>query len=71
MSIVKELRKQLAETKKSLVTDKDFLRLQDFYSEMKQLGVAKSPTYDLPPLDTLGKRFFDIQHSSEKPDHLF
>ena len=30
-------------------------RLSDFYEEMKEKGVAKSPTYDLPHPDTIGR----------------
>ena len=30
-------------------------RLSDFYEDMKEKGVAKSPTYDLPHPDTIGR----------------
>ncbi len=66
MSIVEEVKKEIVEQTKTLSKDRDFVRLQDFYAEMKELGVAKSSSYDLPPLDTLGKNFFEIQHSADK-----
>ena len=30
-------------------------RLSDFFEEMKEKGVAKTPTYDLPYPDTIGR----------------
>ena len=30
-------------------------RLSDFFEEMEEKGVAKTPTYDLPHPDTIGR----------------
>lgn len=36
----------------------DFKKLSDFYEEMKREGVALKKEYDLPPLDTVGRRLY-------------
>ena len=36
-------------------------RLSDFYEDMKEKGVAKSPTYDLPHPDTIGRNLVCYQ----------
>lgn len=66
MSIVKKLKKEADKIRKNLNSDKEFLELESFYNEMKKSGIAKTAKYDLPPVDTLGKRFYDIQHSADK-----
>lgn len=66
MSLVEELKRERERLREDLSRSEEFIELEDFYLEMQKLGVAKSAKYDLPPIDTLGKRFYDIQHSSNK-----
>lgn len=66
MSVVEKLNQESEKLRKELCEKKEFRELESFYEEMKRLGVAKTAKYDLPPADTLGKRFYDIQHSADK-----
>jgi hypothetical protein len=43
----------------------DLARLERFFSEMKALGVAKAPKYDLPLPDTLGRTL--VENVQNKP----
>lgn len=43
----------------------DLARLERFFSEMKALGVAKAPQYDLPLPDTLGRTL--VENVQNKP----
>ncbi|MCC6824532.1 MAG: hypothetical protein IT172_02165 [Acidobacteria bacterium] len=70
MSIVKELEKTTEKIQKDLSNNRAFRELEDFYREMKERGVAKTAKYDLPPVDTLGKRFYDIRHSADKKNFV-
>lgn len=38
----------------------DLERLRAFYESMKRAGIAITREYDLPPLDTIGRRFLAI-----------
>jgi hypothetical protein len=46
----------------------DLRRLERFFSEMKALGVAKAPQYDLPLPDTLGRTV--TENVQNKPHQL-
>lgn len=63
MSIEKQIKQEINKMRKQLDENKDFLELETFYHDMQRLGIARSAKYDLPPVDTLGKRFYEIQHS--------
>ena len=41
-------------------------RPSDFYEEMKEKGVAKSPTYDLPHPDTIGRNLVWCQVADKR-----
>jgi len=58
---VLKLERILAEKEKDFRADPAFIRLQEFYEEMKRLGVAKKQEYSLPPLDTIGQRLYQAQ----------
>lgn len=66
MSISEQIQKELSETKKILEKNQDFISLEEFYAEMKKLGVAKKPEYDLPLIDTIGRNLYEINHASNK-----
>jgi len=66
MTMVEEVEKEISERNESLENDKDYVRLRDFYVEMQELGVAKKPQYDLPPLDTIGRRLYEVRHTTSK-----
>ena len=55
MTLRDEIQKTLAENRE--ITERpDFRRLNDFYDKMKKEGVVLNRQYDLPLLDTVGRR---------------
>ena len=59
MSITERVQQVIANSTE-FEQDKDFIKLREFYEEMDQAGIVKKPTYSLPPLDTVGKRFHEL-----------
>lgn len=70
MSIVDKVKEETEKFRKEAGEDKEFRELETFYKEMKERGIAKTAKYDLPPVDTLGKRFYDIQHAADKKSFI-
>ncbi len=66
MAIVEEIQKEIEERKESLKNNEEYVRLRDFYTEMQELGIVKKAEYDLPPLDTIGRRLYEVKHSVPK-----
>ena len=66
MTLVDEVQKEIEEKKESLRDNKEYVRLRDFYTEMQELGVAKKNEYNLPPLDTIGRKLYEVKHSVSK-----
>ncbi len=66
MTIVEEIQKEIEQKKKILEENKEYVRLRDFYNEMQELGIAKKSEYSLPPLDTIGRQFYEIKHCVTK-----
>ncbi len=66
MTIVEEVKKEIEEKKETLKNNKEYVRLRDFYIEMQELGVAKKNEYTLPPLDTIGRKLYEVKHSVSK-----
>lgn len=66
MTLVEEIQKEVEEKKESLKDNKEYVRLRDFYVEMQELGLAKKTEYDLPPLDTIGRRLYEVRHTVSK-----
>lgn len=64
METVLEIKKLLAEKGHVFGSDPDFVRLREFYEEMKRLGLAKRQEYSLPPLDTAGQGLFQVQQEA-------
>lgn len=66
MTLVEEVTKEIEEKKEALKDNKEYVRLRDFYNEMQELGVAKKNEYNLPPLDTIGRKLYQVKHSVSK-----
>jgi hypothetical protein len=66
MTLAEEVQKEIEERKEALKDNKEYVRLRDFYIEMQELGIAKKPEYDLPPLDTIGRDLYECRHSVSK-----
>lgn len=55
MPLIKELKKVLATFPEGTPDAAELARLQQFLTEMKTAGVAKTREYNLPQLDTIGR----------------
>ena len=40
-------------------SDREFIRLRDFYLMMQRRGLVLKKEYDIPPIDTIGKTAFE------------
>jgi hypothetical protein len=60
MGIVKRVQKAAQEKKQEFGGSNEFSDLQDFYNEMQRLGFVKKQEYNLPPLDTIGRRLCNL-----------
>ena len=58
MSLVKELADEIAHVESQRAGKDEFVRLRDFYEEMKRLGLVRKHTYELPLMDTIGHSIF-------------
>ncbi len=41
--------------------DSKYNELKDYYTEMKSKGFVTPKTYNIPPLDTIGKRLYNLK----------
>lgn len=64
METTKDLKKILAEKELEFASDPEFVRLREFYEEMKRQGLALKQEYSLPPLDTAGQRIYQAQQEA-------
>ena len=64
METVDEVQKVLAEKEQDFTADPEFLRLREFYEEMKRKGLVKKQEYSVPPLDTAGQQLFRLQQEA-------
>ena len=58
MTLLKKLVDQTAQTESQRAETEEFVRLREFYEEMKRLGLVRKQTYDLPLMDTIGHSIF-------------
>lgn len=68
MSIEERVKQTLEENRESFANDPEFTKLQEFYLEMQRLGLVRQQEYDLPPLDTSGRRVYEMTESKTKTD---
>jgi len=55
MPIVDDLKKTLAEFPSVTANPEDLARLQQFFNQMRDIGIAKTREYDIPRPDTIGR----------------
>ncbi len=60
MKIEERIQEAITKTEASLNSNPEFLKLREFYLEMKEAGVAQKQEYTLPPLDTSGRRLHEM-----------
>ncbi|MEO5359628.1 MAG: hypothetical protein H7843_04180 [Nitrospirota bacterium] len=59
MSIVDEVEKMCSEKKPQLFNDPGFVKMHEHYLKMKELGLVKQQGYDIAPIDTLGRKYYE------------
>lgn len=67
MDISKKVSKAVKEQKDKFETS-GFKLQKDFYEEMKKLGVTKKNEYNIPPIDTVGRRLYELSMVHEKEE---
>ena len=64
METVDEVQKVLAEKEQEFGSNPEFVRLREFYEEMKNRGLVKKQEYSFPPLDTAGQQLYRVQQEA-------
>jgi hypothetical protein len=57
-TISDSMEKIIKEQEKNFTKSEEYIKLYEFEIKMSKRGIARKKEYDLPPIDTLGKRFF-------------
>lgn len=60
MKIEERIQEAVIKTEASLNNSPEFVKLREFYLEMKESGIAQKQEYTLPPLDTTGRRLHEM-----------
>jgi hypothetical protein len=58
VSLVEQVKAELESVAEHRTASEDFVRLSNFYDEMKRLGLSKKQEYALPLLDTVGRSLY-------------
>ncbi len=64
MKTTTELKKVLADKAQTFAPSPEFIKLREFYEEMKRQGVVKKQEYSFPPLDTTGQKLYQAQQQA-------
>ena len=65
MSIKDKVSELVKQAEIELRKDTDFAKLEEFYKQAIESGIAKKPEYNLPQLDTIGT-ILNTQYLSHK-----
>jgi len=60
MSLTDQVQQVIEAGPPKTVETPEFAKLRDFYVEMQRLGIATKQEYNLPPLDTVGRRLHEL-----------
>jgi hypothetical protein len=63
MPIIDELKKAVEQFPSSTANPKELERLKEFFDRMKREGVVKTPEYDIPRPDTIGRNLLETHCS--------
>jgi len=64
MAIVEDLKKAVAKFPAGTRDPEELVRLQRFFREMKDAGVARTREYNLPPPDTIGRSMLQVRRKA-------
>jgi len=57
-SLSTKLSELIDEKKNEIILEKDIISFEEMIKRLEDSGLVKKPNYDLPMVDTLGKRFY-------------
>lgn len=57
-TIVERITKLNKELETKLESNKEYTKMKEFYDDVKSKGLVMAESYNLPPIDTIGKRYF-------------
>ena len=58
MSITKKV-KTVLEAEKVKMQESKTSKLTEYYEQVKKLGIVKKQEYNIPPIDTVGRRLYE------------
>jgi hypothetical protein len=58
MSITKRIKKAI-ENDKGKNQESSTVYLNEYYEKVKKLGIVKKQEYNIPPIDTVGRRLYE------------
>lgn len=58
MSITNRIKKAVA-SEKEKNPDISTTKLNDYYEKVKKMGIVKKQEYNIPPIDTVGRRLYE------------
>lgn len=64
MQTILEIQKVIAEKERDFGANPEFVKLRQFYQDMRQQGLATKREYSLPPLDTIGQGLFRAEQEA-------
>lgn len=64
MPIIDDLKKTLAEFPSVTPNPEDLARLQQFFYQMKEVGIARTREYDIPRPDTIGRALVNTRRKA-------
>ncbi len=59
-TIIDKIDKINTEYEKHFESNEQFSKLKDYFEDAKSKGLLKPESYNIPPIDTIGKRYFQI-----------
>lgn len=67
MSIVKRIQKVI-DNEEQKQKESQGIQLNEYYEKIKKLGIVKKQEYNLPPIDTVGRRLYELYVVKEKEE---
>jgi len=67
MSISNEVKK-VVKSEKEKIPDNKTEKLNEYYEHVKKLGIVKKQEYNIPPIDTVGRRLYEQYVFREKEE---
>lgn len=67
MSIIRRIQKAV-NTEKEKQKESQGNQLNEYYEKIKKLGIVKKQEYNIPPIDTVGRRLYELYVVKDKEE---